>query len=117
MTEAYRSRHGKSPDGRANTVRQLLGNGAWAQNSPYVALALGWTRHVLGDAFHLLTPGNIAKAISTEYQSKDWRFSALEFDAAAVATSVVAKSDYIRMAYVLEHGGVWLDADTILLST
>lgn len=81
---------------------------------PYVALALGWTRHVLGDAFHLLTPGNIAKAISTEYQSKDWRFSALEFDAAAVATSVVAKSDYIRMAYVLEHGGVWLDADTIL---
>jgi hypothetical protein len=82
---------------------------------PYVALALGWMRHVLGDAFHLLTPDNVTRAIGCEHLNKDWRFRALEFDASAAATSVVAKSDYIRMAYVFEHGGVWLDADTIIL--
>lgn len=81
---------------------------------PYVALALGWTRHLLGDTFHLLTPGNLTEAIGGAHLNKDWRFRSLEFDAAAAATAVVAKSDYIRMAYVLERGGVWLDADTIL---
>ncbi|WP_066261542.1 glycosyltransferase [Hydrogenophaga flava] len=81
---------------------------------PYVAMALGWTRHVLGDAFRLLTPINLAEAINTAHLNKDWRFHALEFDASAAAISVVAKSDYIRLAYVLEHGGVWLDADTVL---
>jgi hypothetical protein len=83
---------------------------------PYLALALGWTRHVLGDAFHLLTPRNIATAIGNAHLHKDWRFGGLAFDATSAATAVVAKSDYIRLAYVLEHGGVWLDADTILFA-
>lgn len=83
---------------------------------PYVALALAWSRHVLGDDFHLLTPGNLAAAIGAAHEHKEWRFRALEFDAHAATVAVVAKSDYIRLAYVLAHGGAWLDADTILLA-
>lgn len=83
---------------------------------PYVALALAWTRHVLGDDFHLLTPGDLATAIGSAHELKDWRFRSLEFDAPAATVAVVAKSDYIRLAYVLEYGGAWLDADTILLA-
>lgn len=83
---------------------------------PYVALALAWTRHILGNSFQLLTPDNLTDAIGSAHAQKDWRFHSLAFDAPADAVSIVAKSDYIRLAYVLEHGGVWLDADTILLS-
>ena len=83
---------------------------------PYVALALVSIQRALGDSFLLLTPENTPEYIGTDYLNKTWGFTKLGFDFAPNVAAIVAKADFIRMAYVYQHGGVWLDADTLVFS-
>ncbi|MBN0203745.1 hypothetical protein JTL45_34785, partial [Pseudomonas aeruginosa] len=39
----------------------------------------------------------------------------LPFTLAEGIEAIVAKSDFIRMAFVHQHGGAWVDADTLFL--
>lgn len=80
----------------------------------YVALSLASLKRVLGDQLLFLTPRNTPDYIGHAYLEKDWQFSGLEFDGCSAITSIVAKSDFIRMAYVYQRGGIWLDADSIM---
>lgn len=81
---------------------------------PYVALSLVSIQRALGNSFLLLTPESTPGYIGSDYLSKKWGFNALDFDFALDISAIVAKSDFIRMAYVYQHGGVWLDADTLV---
>lgn len=82
---------------------------------PYVALALVSMRRILGDDFILLSDTDVEEVLGRDVSGKEWRFGNLEFAGCPDALSIVAKSDFIRMAYVYRHGGYWLDADTIAL--
>lgn len=83
---------------------------------PYVALALVSMQRVLGADFVLLREADLTMVLGSDLQDKDWRFGNLEFAGDPGALSIVAKSDFIRMAYVCRHGGYWFDADTIALA-
>lgn len=80
----------------------------------YVALCLAWSKHVLGSDFLLLTARNTPALLGGDNLAQNWRFQPLPFTGDAAVLRVVAKSDFIRMAYVLRYGGVWLDADSIV---
>lgn len=81
---------------------------------PYVALAIVSMQRALGKAFQLLRPQSLPDLIGTDFQRKSWNFEPLEFEMDSGIKAIIAKSDYIRMVYVHRHGGVWLDADTLL---
>ena len=83
---------------------------------PYVALALVSMQRALGTDFVLLHDADLTAALGRDVHDKDWRFGELEFAGNPDALSIVAKSDFIRMAYVYRHGGYWFDADTIALA-
>ncbi|MCY9824123.1 glycosyltransferase [Aeromonas media] len=83
--------------------------------TPYVALALVSMRRALGDRFLLLTPQMLDSTIDPAVMDKRWAFQPLSFTLAAGIEEIVARSDFIRMAWVQQHGGVWLDADTLML--
>lgn len=81
---------------------------------PYVALAIVSMQRALGDAFHLLTPKALPGLIDADIVHRHWDFQPLAFHMDRAVRAIVAKSDVIRLAYVHRHGGVWLDADTLL---
>jgi len=83
---------------------------------PYVAMSLVSLKRALGEEFVLLGPGDVTAAIGFDLATRDWNFEHLEFSGAPAALSIVAKSDFIRMAYVSRNGGFWLDADTIAVA-
>lgn len=80
----------------------------------YVALALVSMRRALGDRFLLLTPRTVSEHIDADIMNKAWAFEPLNFTLANGIEAIVAKSDFIRMAFVHRWGGAWLDADTLL---
>lgn len=82
---------------------------------PYVALSLASIRRGLGERFQLLTPNSVQDLVEPRVLQKAWAFEPLPFTLAEGVEEIVAKSDFIRMAYVQRHGGVWIDADTLLL--
>ncbi|MBI0471268.1 hypothetical protein F6Q06_09390 [Pectobacterium parmentieri] len=82
--------------------------------TPYVALALVSMRRALGDRFLLLTPQMLDNAINPSIVDKRWAFEPLSFSMAEGIEKIVAKSDFIRMAWIQQYGGVWLDADTLM---
>lgn len=82
---------------------------------PYVALALASLHRTLGEDFVVLGPKDVELAVGRDITTREWGFDQLEFEGPPEALSIVAKSDYLRMAYVHRHGGYWLDADTIAL--
>lgn len=64
----------------------------------------------------MLGPGDVPSAIGFDPETRDWNFEPLEFSGAPATLSIVAKSDFIRKAYVSRNGGFWLDADTIAVA-
>lgn len=80
---------------------------------PYIALALVSINRALGDNFLLLTPRTVPEFIDSSILSKGWGFEPLAFTLAEGIEAIIAKSDFIRMAFVHRHGGVWIDADTV----
>jgi hypothetical protein len=82
---------------------------------PWIALALVSMQRALGDNFTLLTPDSLEHCIDASILGKDWRFEPLTFSMDKGIEAIVARSDFIRMAYVHRHGGAWIDADSILL--
>lgn len=81
---------------------------------PYIALGIATMQIALGDSFLLLTEKNTSDFIGNEYLNKKWAFKPNSKDPNPEITSIVAKSDYLRMAYIAKHGGFWIDADTIV---
>lgn len=82
---------------------------------PYVALSLVSIRRVLGDRFLLLTPLTVENYLSPDILDKAWAFEPLAFTLVDGIEAIIAKSDFIRMAFVHRHGGIWVDADTLFL--
>ncbi|CAI8987566.1 Gb3_synth domain-containing protein [Pseudomonas sp. IT-P100] len=82
---------------------------------PWIALALVSMQRALGDHFTLLTPDSLEHCLDASILGKVWRFEPLTFNMDKGIEAIVARSDFIRMAYVHRHGGAWIDADSILL--
>lgn len=82
---------------------------------PYVALALVSMRRVLGQRLLLLTPRTVAYYLGPDILDRAWAFEPLAFTLAEGVEAIIAKSDFIRMAFVHRHGGIWVDADTLFL--
>ncbi|MFV3290654.1 glycosyltransferase [Pseudomonas sp. NY11955] len=78
-------------------------------------MALVSMQRALGSKFTLLTPDSLECCIDASILGKDWRFEPLTFSMDKEIEAIVARSDFIRMAYVHRHGGAWIDADSILL--
>lgn len=82
---------------------------------PWIALALVSLRRALGERFTLLTPDNVHTHVEPAILDRAWSFEPLAFRMDKGIEAIVAKSDFIRMAWVHERGGAWIDADTLLL--
>ncbi len=100
-----------------STVRYV----SYWENAPgqvmpaYVALALVSMRRALGERFQLLTPRTVQDLIEPRILDRPWAFEPLQFTLAEGIEAIVARSDFIRMAFVHRYGGAWVDADTLLL--
>ncbi|MGM1051024.1 MAG: glycosyltransferase [Pseudomonadota bacterium] len=82
---------------------------------PYVALALVSIRRVLGGRLLLLTPRIVDRYLGPDVIDRAWGFEPLAFTLNEGVEAIVAKSDFIRMAFVHRYGGIWVDADTLFL--
>jgi hypothetical protein len=80
---------------------------------PYVALSIATMQRWMGERFELLTPSSVASLGPAAVQ-KRWEFEPLPFTHASTHLALVAKSDYVRLAWIARHGGMWLDADMIV---
>ena len=81
---------------------------------PYVALCIATMQRWMGERFQLLTPNSIV-SLGPVAMRKRWDFEPLPFAHASTHLAIVAKSDYVRLAWIARHGGMWLDADMILV--
>ena len=81
---------------------------------PYVALCIATMQRWMGERFQLLTPSSIV-SLGPVAMRKRWEFEPLPFAHASTHLAIVAKSDYVRLAWIARHGGMWLDADMILV--
>lgn len=88
-------------------------NAAGHAMPPYVALCIATMRRWIGERFELLTADDIA-SLGPVAMHKHWEFEPLPFTHASTHLAIVAKSDYVRLAWIARHGGMWLDADTIV---
>ncbi|MFG0917288.1 hypothetical protein IYR97_13460 [Pseudomonas fulva] len=81
---------------------------------PYIALCIATMRSALGDSFLFLHEKNISAFLTGNFQEKQWAFKPKDKEQDVEIKSIVAKSDFIRMAYIAQNGGFWMDADTIV---
>lgn len=82
---------------------------------PYVILGLASMRRVFGENFIIVTPRNLSALLGDLPESKEWTFGNNGDPQKSEVRSIVAKSDFLRMKFVHDLGGYWLDADTVLL--
>ena len=85
-------------------------------NSPvpfHILICLAFLKMKAGEDFVLLTKNNIFNFIDREpVEKKIWSFGAIEADDFRQnRASIVAKSDFIRLEYIYNHGGFWVDSD------
>lgn len=81
----------------------------------YILCCLASMRRALGDDFLLLTKDNLCRWIDFDFNSKQFYFSIIGDKVRDSISKIVAKSDFLRFKFILEHGGFWLDADSIVL--
>ena len=89
-------------------------NAAGQVMPPYVALALVSMQKALGEKLIILTPSKLNSSIDPSIVKKHWSFYPLSFSLGHGIEDIIAKSDYVRMAWIQSYGGVWLDADTLM---
>ena len=82
---------------------------------PYILCCLVSMQRALGDNFLLLTPRNISQHIDFDFSSKPFLFAGHKDPVKNEISRIVAKSDFLRFEYIRTNGGIWLDADTIVL--
>jgi hypothetical protein len=80
---------------------------------PYVALCIAAMRRWMGACFQLLTPNSVS-SLGPVAIHKRWDFEPLPFAHSSTHLAIVAKSDYVRLAWIARYGGMWLDADMIV---
>lgn len=47
--------------------------------------------------------------------NRAWAFELLAYTLADGIEAIIAKSDFIRIAFAHRYGGIWVDADTVFL--
>ncbi len=72
-------------------------------------------KRIYGEKFTILTPRNIIEQMG-EMPKKNWQFNKKNKNLTDEIEAIVAKSDWVRLKFIHEHGGYWTDADTIALS-
>ncbi|NHX28238.1 hypothetical protein HA397_30345, partial [Escherichia coli] len=82
---------------------------------PYILMGLVSMQRALGDDFVLLTPQNVGDYVPQEHLQKAWAFTRQVPHLSPEIMRIIATSDFLRMYVVAERGGVWIDADTIVL--
>lgn len=82
---------------------------------PYVLLGLASAKICFKERFILLDDKTVCEYLGDLYKNKDWAFREESDPNRKELMSIVAKSDFLRMAIVNHLGGIWLDADTIVL--
>ncbi len=93
----------------------------WEQNSfknaipSYILCGIASMKKAFKDDFLLLDKNNISKWIDFDFTSKDFYFASSQDKKFNQISRIVAKSDFIRMKFILKHGGFWIDADSIIL--
>lgn len=68
-----------------------------------------------GGRLLLLTPRTVENYLGPEILDRGWTFESLAFTLADGIETIIAKSDFIRMAFVHRYGGIWVDAGTWFL--
>jgi len=81
----------------------------------YIPLCIASMKIAFGDSFLLLTNRNIEHYLGLLDLKKVWKFEGFDNQLISPVASIVAKSDWLRMAYIHLYGGFWLDADTLAL--
>jgi hypothetical protein len=69
----------------------------------------------LADRFLLITPHNLSKHVDFDFSTKSFYFAGISDKRKDSISRITAKSDFIRFQRILEYGGIWMDADTIIL--
>jgi len=82
---------------------------------PYIACGLITMQSILGCRFLLLTPSNLQNYIDFDFSTKDFYFAGQSDKEKDSISRITAKSDFIRFKYICDNGGIWMDADTIIL--
>lgn len=92
----------------------------WEQNSfsnvipPYVLCGLSSMRKIFQDDFILLNKRNLSSWVDFDFSKKNIFFAASPDKKFDQISRIVAKSDFIRFKFIEEHGGFWLDADSVV---
>lgn len=80
----------------------------------HILICLALLKIKMGDDFLLLTKKNISDYIDDSKLKKHWSFGTQEKSQDMnQVMSIVAKSDFIRFEYIYNHGGVWVDSDSL----
>ena len=82
---------------------------------PYILCGLVSIRRAFQDKFLLLTPSTLEDYIDFDFQKKVFFFAASADKEKDELSRIVGTSDFVRFAYIAQHGGMWLDADSIVL--
>ncbi|NQY38654.1 MAG: hypothetical protein HRT80_01000 [Henriciella sp.] len=82
---------------------------------PYILCGLVSIKRAFQDRFLLLTPNTLEDHIDFDFQKRVFFFAASADKEKDELSRIVGTSDFVRFAYIAQHGGMWLDADSIVL--
>jgi len=82
---------------------------------PYILCGLVSMKRAFGSQFILLSKHNLEREVDFDFSQKDFFFAGLSDPVKNETSRIVAKSDFLRFKYIQDHGGVWLDSDTVIL--
>jgi hypothetical protein len=82
---------------------------------PYILCGLVSMQRALGERFRLITRQTLADDVDFDFASRDFYFAAVADRAKDSISRITAKSDFIRFKRILDQGGIWIDADSIVL--